>query len=69
MSCVVSGVATLNAAGLSDDFAALWAAAWYKSWIVAFPNLVVAPLTAALLHALRAGNPANDQSPHQNASS
>ena len=46
MSCVVSGVATLNAAGLSDDFAALWAAAWYKSWIVAFPTiLVVAPLT------------------------
>ena len=25
---------------------ALWAAAWYKSWIVAFPTiLVVAPLT------------------------
>ena len=46
MPCVVSGVATLNAAGLSDDFAALWAAAWYKSWIVAFPTiLVVAPLT------------------------
>ena len=46
MSCVVSGVATLNAAGLSDGFAALWATAWYKSWIVAFPRiLVVAPLT------------------------
>jgi len=24
MSCVVSGVATLNAAGLSDGFTALW---------------------------------------------
>jgi len=46
MSCVVSGVATLNAAGLSDDFTALWVAAWYKSWIVAFPTiLVVAPLS------------------------
>ena len=46
MSCVVSGVATLNAAGLSDDFTALWVAAWYKSRIVAFPTiLVVAPLT------------------------
>ena len=46
MSCVVSGVATLNAPGLSADFAALWAAAGYKSWIVAFPTiLVVAPLT------------------------
>jgi len=27
MSCVVSGVATLNAAGLDDGFAALWLAA------------------------------------------
>ena len=27
MSCVVSGVATLNAAGLADGFAALWLAA------------------------------------------
>jgi hypothetical protein len=46
MSCVVSGVATLKAAGLSDDFTALWAAAWCKSWIVTFPTiLVVAPLT------------------------
>ena len=46
MSCVVSGVATLNAAGLADGFATLWLAAWYKSWIVASPTiLVVAPLT------------------------
>ena len=46
MSRVVSGVATLNAAGLSGGFAALWARASYKSWIVVFPTiLVVAPLT------------------------
>ena len=46
ISCVVSGVATLNAAGLSDAFFGLWGAAWHKSWIVAFPTiLVVAPLT------------------------
>ena len=50
MSCVVSGLATLNAAGLDDGFAALWLAAWYKSWIVAFPTiLVVAPLTRRLV--------------------
>ena len=50
MSCVVSGVATLNAAGLADGFATLWLAAWYKSWIVAFPTiLVVAPLTRRLV--------------------
>ena len=29
MSCVVSGVATLNAAVLANGFAALWLAAWY----------------------------------------
>lgn len=49
MSCLVSGVATLNAAGSADGFAALWLATWYKSWIVAFPTiLVVAPLTRRL---------------------
>ena len=31
MSCVVLGVATLNAAGLPDGLTALWATAWYKS--------------------------------------
>ena len=56
ISCVVSGVATLNAAGLSDDFTALWAAAWYKSWIVAFPKiLVIAPLTRRFVARIMCG--------------
>ena len=58
MSCVVSGVATLNAAGLDDGFAALWLAAWYKNWIVAFPTiLVVAPLTRRLVARLTRDEP------------
>ena len=58
MSCVVSGVATLNAAGLDDGFAALWLAAWYKSWIVAFPTiLVVAPLARRLVARLTRDEP------------
>ena len=58
MSCVVSGVATLNAAGLADGFATLWLAAWYKSWIVAFPTiLVVAPLTRRLVARLTRDEP------------
>ena len=58
ISCVVSGVATLNAAGLDDGFAALWLAAWYKSWIVAFPTiLVVAPLTHRLVARLTRDGP------------
>ena len=58
MSCVVSGVATLNAAGLDDGFAALWLAAWYKSWIVAFPTiLVVVPLTRRLVARLTRDEP------------
>ena len=58
MSCVVSGVATLNAAGLADGFAALWLAACYKSWIVAFSTiLVVAPLTHRLVARLTRDGP------------
>ena len=58
MSCVVSEVATLNAAGLTDGFATLWLAAWDKSWIVAFPTiLVVAPLTRRLVARLTCDEP------------
>ena len=58
MSCVVLGVATLNAAVLANGFAALWLAAWYKSWIVAFPTiLVVAPLTHRLVARLTRDGP------------
>ena len=46
MSCLVSGVAVLNTAGLGDGFSKLWMTAWFKSWIVAFPAIsILAPLT------------------------
>ena len=45
MSCVVSGVSVLNTAGFVNKFFGLWMAAWMKSWVVAFPSLlVIAPL-------------------------
>jgi hypothetical protein len=51
-------VATLNAAGFTYGFAALWLAAWYKSWIVASPTiLVVAPLTRWLVARLTRDEP------------
>ena len=46
MSCLVSGVAILNTAGLGDGFSNLWMTAWFKSWIVASPAIsILAPLT------------------------
>ena len=45
MSCVVSGVSVLNTAGFVDALFGLWMNAWFKSWIVAFPSLlIIAPL-------------------------
>jgi len=50
MSCVVSGIATYNVLGLLDGFFNFWMMAWLKSWLVAFPSiLVVAPLTRRLV--------------------
>jgi len=46
MSLIVSGVATLRAAGLDggpgSGFAGLWLQAWLLSWAVTFPVLLVA---------------------------
>ncbi|MBX3604807.1 MAG: DUF2798 domain-containing protein [Piscinibacter sp.] len=45
MSLLVSGIATLRAAGLSPAFTGLWAGAWLTAWLFAFPVvLLVAPL-------------------------
>ena len=45
MSFVVSGVSVLNTASFVDTFFELWMTAWLKSWMVAFPSLlIVAPL-------------------------
>jgi len=45
MSLLVSGIATLRNAGLTDNFSELWLGAWLPSWLIAFPVvLVVAPV-------------------------
>lgn len=45
MSLVVSGIATLRAAGWGVGFAGQWVGAWIPAWTVAFPLvLIVAPL-------------------------
>ncbi|WP_179378191.1 DUF2798 domain-containing protein [Jannaschia marina] len=50
MSLLVSGIATLRAAGFVDGFALLWVGAWLSSWAVAFPTvLVVAPIARRLV--------------------
>jgi hypothetical protein len=41
MSCVVSGVSVLNTAGFVNAFFGLWMTAWLKSWIIAFPSLLI----------------------------
>jgi len=53
MSCMVSGIATLRASGLSDGVFGNWMASWAVSWAIAFPVvLVVAPITRRLVGAL-----------------
>ena len=45
MSCVVSGVSVLNTAGFIEKFFGFRMTGWLKSWIIAFPSLlVIAPL-------------------------
>jgi hypothetical protein len=58
MSCVVSAVSVFNTTGLIDGFFILWMTAWLKSWIVAFPTiLIVAPLTRRLVGKLVRNTP------------
>lgn len=46
MSCLVSGVSVVNAAGFADGVLALWMTTWIKSWVIAFPAIsIMAPLT------------------------
>ena len=50
MSLIVSGIATFRNAGPVDGFITLWFDAWFPSWLVAFPTvLVVAPLARRLV--------------------
>ncbi|MEM9060933.1 MAG: DUF2798 domain-containing protein [Pseudomonadota bacterium] len=53
MSCIVSGIATLRAAGWIDGLFSLWLQAWLASWAVAFPVvLVIAPITRRIVQRL-----------------
>ncbi|MGB3406631.1 MAG: DUF2798 domain-containing protein [Jannaschia sp.] len=57
MSCLVSGFATVRAAGFVEGVFGLWMGAWIGSWIIAFPTvLVVAPVTRRLVKRLTASS-------------
>lgn len=50
MSCLVSGLSTFRALGLTPDFGMLWLGNWAASWATAFPIvLVVAPVTRRIV--------------------
>ena len=56
MSCVVSGVSVLNTTGFTEVFMGLWMTAWLKSWVIAFPSLLVfAPLVRRFVDKLLVG--------------
>jgi hypothetical protein len=50
MSFIVSGLSTFLAIGTAGDFMSSWMHAWFPSWAIAFPTvLVVAPLVRRVL--------------------
>lgn len=49
MTCVISGIATVNALGFTTQVLRDWPRAWVFSWIVAYPTiLVVLPVVKRL---------------------
>lgn len=42
MTCLVSFVTLVRSVGLSPELPGLWMSAWWTSWLVAFPALLVA---------------------------
>ena len=57
MTFIVSGIATFNALGLSEQLMAKWLSAWGASWVVAFPVvLFVAPFVRWLVARLTLPN-------------
>ena len=53
LSCVVSVVSVLNTAGFVEAFFGLWMMAWFKSWVIAFPSLlIIAPLVRRFVDSL-----------------
>jgi hypothetical protein len=50
MTCIVSGIATVNSIGLADDVLVKWMQAWGLSWMTAFPiMLFVLPLVRRIV--------------------
>lgn len=50
MSALISGVSTISAIGLNAELPGVWFRAWYSSWIIAFPAvLVVAPVARRIV--------------------
>lgn len=50
MSAVISGVSTVSAIGISGELPGVWFRAWYSSWVIAFPAvLVVAPIARRIV--------------------
>ena len=41
MTCIISGISTVNALGVTAEALHDWPRAWAISWIVAFPTLLV----------------------------
>ncbi|MFN3571432.1 MAG: DUF2798 domain-containing protein [Polaromonas sp.] len=53
MSLLVSGIATLRAAGMGPGFLSLWITSWLTAWLFAFPAvLLVAPVARRLVRSL-----------------
>ncbi|WP_421992678.1 DUF2798 domain-containing protein [Roseococcus sp.] len=53
MTCVISGVSTLLALGITREALFAWPLAWGSSWIIGFPTLlVVLPFVRRLTAAL-----------------
>jgi hypothetical protein len=50
MSAIISGVSTISALGLSPELPKIWFHAWYSSWLIAFPSvLIVAPIARRIV--------------------
>lgn len=53
MTCVVSGISTLRAAGVGPGVLGMWLVSWMISWAIAYPTmLLVLPWVKKLVAAL-----------------
>lgn len=41
MTCIVSFISTAKVRGMGGDFFYVWTSAWFFSWIVAYPTLLL----------------------------